>query len=154
MTDPTARVVETACHCAGSPHQRDRFVLPAELPVEAGISAISALAQIGDSGGDAGAALIGAILRNGGISEWNLLDDEGNMVPLNPSNVSKRVTWQRGGVELSTAVFQQYVNGKDLTPFGLTSSLNGTASSSPAGPTEVLTSPKTRSSRKPRAPSE
>ena len=153
MTDLTPREVETACHCAGSPHPRDRFVLPAELPIPAGIAAITALSQVG-AHGDAAAALINAILVNGGISEWNLLDDEGNRLPLTPDNVARRVTWQKGGVELSNAAFAQYVNGKDLAPFGLTSSRSKTAKSSPNGQTEPSTSPKTRSSRKRPAPIE
>ena len=152
MTDPTPREVETACFCAGSPHQRDLFVLPAELPITAGIAAISALAQVGE--GDAGGALINAILVNGGIREWNLVDDDGKPLPLTPTNVTRRVTWQRGGVELANAAFAQYVNGKDLTPFGLTSSQRTTAASSPNGQTADSTSPKTRSSRKRPAPSE
>ncbi len=153
MTDPTPREVETACFCPGSPHQRDHFVLPAELPVEAGIAAIGVIARLESTGGDAGAALIGAILRNGGISEWNLVDEEGASLPLTPDNISKRVTWQRGGVELSTALYQQFVTGKDLTPFGLTGSPNGTAPSSPTGQTEASTLPKTRSSARRPAPS-
>ncbi len=151
MTDPTPREVETACFCAGSPHQRDHFVLPAELPITAGIAAVSALAQAGS--GDAAAALINAILVNGGIKEWNLVDEEGQPLPLNPTNVTQRVTWTKGGVELSNAAFAQYVNGKDLAPFGLTSSRKRTAASSPNGQTASSTSPKTSSSRKRRAPS-
>jgi hypothetical protein len=152
MTDPTPREVETACFCAGSPHPRDRFVLPAELPITAGIAAVSALSQVGRDG-DAAAALINAILVNGGIAEWNLVDEDGNNLPVNPTNVVSRVTWQKGGVELSNAAFAQYVNGKDLTPFGLGSSRKRTARSSPNGQTASSTSPKTRSSRKRPAPS-
>lgn len=153
MTDPTPREVETACFCPGGPHQRDHFVLPAELPVEAGIAAIGVIARLETTGADPGAALIGAILRNGGISSWNLVDAEGETLPLTPANVAKRVTWQKGGVEVSTALYQQFVNGKDLTPFGLTGSAKPTDDSSPNGQTEPSTSPKTRSSPKPRTPS-
>ena len=148
MTTSEPREVRTACYCPGTPHpDGDRFVLPAELPVEAGIAAVSALASVGEHG-DAAAALIGAILRNGGISEWNLVDDAGDSIRITPAHVAARVTWQRGGVELSNAAFGQYVNGKDLTPFGLTSSTKPTAGSSRNGQTASSTSPKTRSSRK------
>ncbi len=153
MTDLTSRDVETACHCAGSPHERDRFVLPADLPIPAGIAAVSALASVGPSG-DAAAALINAILVNGGIADWNLVDDQGNRLPINPTNVAARVTWQKGGAELSNAAFAQWVVGKDLTPFGLGTSRKRTAASSPNGQTAPSTSPKTRSSRKRPAPSE
>jgi hypothetical protein len=152
MTDSTPREVETACFCAGSPHERDRFVLPAELPPRAGIAAVTTLAQVGEHG-DAAGALIEAILYNGGIKEWNLVDEDGKPLPLTPDNVASRVTWQRGGVELANAVFQQYVNGKDLTPFGLATSHKTSGKSSRNGQTASSTSPKTRSSSKPHAPS-
>lgn len=153
MTDQSPREVETACFCAGSPHSGDRFVLSAELPVPAGIAAVSALAQVGPHG-DAAAALINAILVNGAITEWNLVDENGERLPINPTNVSQRVTWQKGGVELSNAAFAQYVSGKDLAPFGLTSSAKKNGRSSPTGRTATSTSPKTRSSSKPPAPTE
>ena len=155
MTDLTPREVRLSrCYCAGTPHtDGDLFVLPAELPIPAGIAAVSALAQVGPSG-DAAAALINAILVNGGIQSWNLLDDNGDRLPINPTNVAARVTWQKGGVELANAAFTQFVNGKDLTPFGLTTSRKRTARSSPNGQTEPSTSPRTRSSRKRPAPIE
>lgn len=154
MTDPTPREVRlTRCYCPQTPHpDGDRFVLHAELPIPAGISAITALAQVGASG-DAAAALINALLLNGGIAEWNLVDESGNPLPINADNVARRVTWQKGGVELSNAAFAQWVNGRDLTPFGLTNSASRTATSSPNGQTATSTSPKTRSSPKRRAPS-
>lgn len=154
MTDSVGpREVRLAkCYCAGEPHpDGDTFVLPAELPVPAGIAAITALASVGESG-DAAAALINAILLNGGIKEWNLVDDDGSALRVSPNNVAARVTWSKGGVELSNAAFAQFVNGKDLTPFGLTNSTSSTAASSPNGRTATSTSPKTSSSRKRRAP--
>lgn len=152
MTDPTPREVRLAtCYCPGTPHpDGDRFVLPADLPIEAGIAAVSALASTG-ADGDAAASLIGAILRNGGIAEWNLVDENGDRLRITPSNVAARVTWQRGGVDLSNAAFAQWVHGKDLTPFGLTNSTSSTADSSPSGPTAPSTSPRTTSSSKRRA---
>lgn len=158
MTEPTPRtVVLKQCYCPQSPHaDGDRFVLHAELPIPAGIAAITALAQVGTSG-DAAAALINALLLNGGIAEWNLIDLDGNgnayLLPINADNVARRVTWQKGGVELSNAAFAQWVNGKDLTPFGLTSSVSRTAASSPNGQTATSTSPRTRSSARHPAPS-
>lgn len=158
MTTATNREVKLRrCYCPQNPHaDGDRFVLHAELPIPAGIAAITALAQVGEAG-DAAAALINALLLNGGIAEWNLvdLDDKGNPYPLpiNADNVARRVTWQKGGVELSNAAFAQWVNGKDLTPFGLTSSRSRTGESSPNGQTATSTSPRTRSSAKRPAPS-
>lgn len=156
MTDPTPREVRlTRCYCPGEPHpDGDRFVLHAELPIPAGIAAISALQQLVGSAGDKAAGLINALLLNGGIAEWNLVDDKGHPLPINADNVARRVTWPRGGVELSNAAFAQWVNGKDLAPFGLTSSASRTDESSPNGRTATSTSRKTRSSEKLPAPSE
>ena len=154
MTDVNAPIeVRTACHCAGTPHpDGDVFVLATELPIEAGVAAVSALANSG-AVGDAGPALIGAILRNGGIVRWNLVDAEGNELAVTPANVRTRVTWLKGGVELAAAVYRQFVDGKDLTPFGLTNLTSKNGASSPNGQTERSTSPKTRSSRSRREPS-
>ncbi len=153
MTDQTPREVETACHCAGGPHERDRFTLPVDLPIPAGLAAVTALAQVGEHG-DAAAALINAILVNGGISSWNLVDDKGDPLPINPTNVATRITWTKGGVELASAAYAQWVNGKDLAPFGLRQSRKPTAASSPNGRTARSTSRKPRSSETRPAPSE
>src|SRR5688500_15919108 len=93
--------VTTACFCPNTPHERDEFHLAEELPIEAGIAAATALA--GADGGSAAAVLVGALLRNGAIVSWNLVDDDGDALSVNPANVGKRVTWLKGGVELSSA---------------------------------------------------
>lgn len=147
------REVRTACHCAGSPHEHDLYTLAAELPIEAGIAAASALASLGQHG-NAAASLIGAIVRNGAIERWNLVSTDGKPLPINPDTVAKRVTWTKGGVELTNAVFEQYVNGADLAPLGLVTSQPTSTKSSPTGPTASSTSPKTRSSSRRPAPSE
>lgn len=155
MIDPQnpREVRLTRCWCPGEPHpDGDRFVLAADLPPRAGIAAVTRLAQVGEHG-DAAGALIEAILYNGGIVSWNLVDDEGKPLPVTPDNVAARVTWQKGGVELSNAAFALYVNNADLAPFGLTNSRSSNGASSPNGPTAPSTSAKTRSSSKRPAPS-
>jgi hypothetical protein len=151
MSEPTPRVVETSCFCAGKPHEQDRYVLPARLPPRAGIAAVTALTAAGEHG-DAAGVLIEAILVNGGISEWNLVDDEGKELPLTPDNVAERVTWDRGALELSNGVFAQYVQGQ-LGFFGLGTFPKRSAKSSPNGRTAASTSARTRSSPKPPVPS-
>lgn len=148
MSDP----VLVACHCPGTPHDNDEFTLADELPIEAGIAAASALA--GAEGGNAAAVLIGALLRHGAIERWNLVDDEGNPLSISPSTVRERVTWLKGGVELSNAALERYVNKRHLAPFGLTNSASPNGKSSRSGRTARSTSPKTPSSPKPPEPSE
>lgn len=153
MTDSETRVVETACHCAGSPHERDRFTLSADIPIGAGVAVLTALQEQGEHGNNA-AALIEALLFNGGITDWNLVDDKGERLRITPDNVASRVTWRKGGAELAIAANQQWISGADLTPFGLGNSQRTSAASSPNGQTEDSTSPRTSSSRKRPVPSE
>ena len=148
MADP----VKTACHCPGTPHEFDEFTLVDDLPIEAGIAAAASLASA--DGSNAAAALIGALLRNGAISHWNLVDEDGKPEPVNPANVARRVTWLKGGVELSNAALSRYVNAEHLAPFGLTSSAKKNGKSSPGGRTARSTSRRTTSSPDTPAPSE
>lgn len=148
MSDP----VVVACHCPGTPHDNDEFFLADELPIEAGIAAAAALAS--SEGGNAAAVLIGALLRNGAIVGWNLVDDNGDSLPVNPLNISRRVTWLKGGVELSNAALARYVTADSLAPFGLSSSASRNGTSSRGGRTGRSTSRKTPSSPTPPEPSE
>lgn len=143
--------VKTACFCPNTPHENDEFWLAEELPIEAGIAAAGALTSA--DGANAAATLIGALLRNGAIVRWNLVDDEGDLVPVNPANVAKRVTWLKGGVELSSAALERYVNAANLAPFGLDSSPRKKRKPSAGGRTGRSTSAKTSSSPEPPAPS-
>lgn len=152
-TEQSPREVDTACYCPGTPHERDHFVLPSDLPIPAGLAAVTALAQVGEHG-DAAAALINAILVNGGIAAWNLVDDKGDALPINPTNVATRITWTKGGVELASAAYAQWVNGKNLAPFGLRQSATPTRASSRNGQTARSTSRKPRSSATLPAPTE
>jgi hypothetical protein len=150
MTDRTPREVRTDCYCPGSPHpDGDLFVLPADLPMEAGHAA--AIAATNAVAGDAEPAIVGAILRNKGISEWNLVDAEGRPMPLTGKNVAARVTWEKGGAALINAVYAQYVTAQ--VPLASENSTKETDDSSPNGQMESLTSPKTPSSRKRRTSS-
>lgn len=146
--------VRTPCFCPGTPHEEDVYhLVDAEhLPIDAGVAAASALSTVGD--GNAGAVLIGALLRHGAIRRWNLVDADGGAVPINPSTVGDRLTWVKGGVELANAALERYVLASGA-PFGSGSSTfpkrNGRSSN--GGPTEGSTSRRTRSSSPRREPS-
>lgn len=145
--------VRTACHCAGSPHEFDLYTLAEDVPIPAGIAVATALGDPRHEGEYNLAVLVTTMLEHGGITAWNLVDEEGKDLVLSPANVRRRVTWRKGGMELTNAAYKLWVNGKDLTPFGLPSSPSPRPKSSPTGPTASSTSPKTRSSRSRRVPS-
>lgn len=149
MSDQLNEPVKTACFCPGTPHEEDVYHLrdAEQLPIDAGVAAASALSTVGD--GNAGAVLIGAFLRHGAIKAWNLVDDKGDNVPINPGTVGDRLTWVKGGVELANAALERYVNPKTLAPFGLNTSTRKKGKSSPGGRTARLTSVKTPSSSLP-----
>lgn len=144
--------VRTACFCPNTPHEQDVYHLVdgEHLPIDAGVAAASALSTVGD--GYAGAVLIGALLRHGAIKSWNLVDEEGEAVPINPRTVGDRLTWVKGGVELADAALERYVIAAGA-PFGSASSPKKNGTSSPVGPMELSTSAKTRSSSSRRASS-
>jgi hypothetical protein len=145
--------VRTGCHCPNTPHDEDLFYLrdADHLPIDAGVAAAGAIATVGD--GNVGAVLIGAFLRHGAIRAWNLVDEGGAAVPINPGTVGERLTWVKGGIELANAALERYVNAKTLAPFALGTSPRKNGSSSNGGPTARSTSPKTRSSSARPAPS-
>ena len=148
-----SREVRTACHCAGGPHEFDLFTLAEDVPIPAGIAVATALSSPSNEGEYNLAVLVTTMLEHGGIESWNLVDDEGSDLVLSPANVRRRVTWRKGGMELTNAAYKLWVNGKDLAPFGLPSSPRVKGKSSPTGPTASSTSPRTRSSSKRPAPS-
>lgn len=145
--------IKTACHCPETPHEHDLFYLvdAEHLPIDAGIAAAAALSTVGD--GNAGAVLIGAFLRHGAIQRWNLVDDKGDDVPVNPSTVADRLTWVKGGIELANAALERYVNAKTLAPFGLNTSPRKNGKLSSGGRTARSTSRVTPSPSTPPAPS-
>lgn len=146
--------IKTDCYCPETPHEADEFYLvdAEHLPPEAGIAAANAISSLGAEegltvpGGDVAAALIGAFLRFGAIRRWNLVDDKGNDVPINPGTVRDRLTWVKGGRELSQEALGRYITAKTLTPFGLSTSVKRTRTSSNSGRTARSTSAKTSSS--------
>ena len=148
MNDP----VTTPCYCPGKPHERDEYQLADELSTEAGIAAATVLATA--DGESAAAAVTGAMMRNGVIIGWNLVDEDGQLLPITAANVGKRVTWLKGGIEVGGAVLQRFVNAKHLNPLASSSSGKKSAKSSRNGRTARSTSPKTPSSVKPLEPSE
>ena len=144
--------ITTDCFCPNTPHEKDEFYLvEAEaLPPEAGIAAAAAVGTLGGGesvpGTEVAAILVGTFLRFGAIRRWNLVDEKGNDVPINPGTVRNRLTWVKGGRELSNAALERYVNDKILAPFGLNTSAKTNGKSSSSGRTARSTSRTTNSS--------
>lgn len=137
--------VTTKCFCPETPHDRDEFTLAdgEHLSIDAGLAAAVALSVAGT---DATVTdIIGPLLRHGAITSWNLVDGEGNKVPINPQTVGERLTWLKGGLELANAAIERYVTGKGA-PFGSGSSPKKNVKSLSGGQTARSTSAKTPSS--------
>lgn len=143
MSDP----IKTPCYCIGKPHEFDEFTLADKLPMGAGLAASVA-------GVDGGVeSIVPALLRHGAIASWNLVDEKGNRVPINPSTVDERLTWETATEFLSEAL-PRLISSVMPTPLGSARSVKKTAKSSRNGRTAALTSVKTSSSPEPPTPSE
>ena len=153
--EQAAGPVRTRCYCPNTPHEADLIHLHSadSLPIEAGVAAAMALSNAGGVDGLSASELIGALLRHGAVSSWNLVDEQGDALPVNPRTVAERLTWTKGGVELANAALQRYVIDEQA-PFGSRISQSPSEPSSPTGPTDLPTSAKTESSYTPPEPSE
>jgi hypothetical protein len=154
MEEPNG-AIRTVCHCPGTPHDADLFWLAEELPMAAGLAASSAT-QNGVAESDALATVIPAMLRNGALARWNLVDDEGKPLALTPRSIESRLTWVKGGREFLNEALTQLIamlNG-EAAPFAspISRRMNGTSSS--GGPTPKRISRTKSSSPQRRVPSE
>ena len=149
MGDP----IKTACHCPGQPHAEDQFQLADELPMAAGLAASGAM-QESSSEGDLLASVIPAMLRNGALARWNLVDDNGNPLPINARTISERLTWVRGRefIEQALPKLIASLNGES-GPFASPTSRKTNGMSSSGGRTKKRTSRTMSSSPRPLEPS-
>lgn len=143
MSDP----IKTPCYCPGKPHEFDEFTLADKLPIGAGLAA----AVAGVDGGVE--TVVPALLRHGAIAKWNLVDEDGNAVPITPATVDERLTWETATEFLSEAL-PRLISSVMPTPLGSAKSARKIARSSRNGQTGGLTSVKTSSSSTPPTPSE
>ena len=146
--------VRTTCHCPGTPHDADLFWLADELPMAAGLAASGAM-QESSSEADLLASVIPAMLRNGALVRWNLVDDDGKPLPINARTISERLTWVKGRqfIEQALPRLIASLNGESAPFVSPTSHrMNGTSSS--GGRTKKPTSRTTSSSPQLLEPSE
>lgn len=145
MSDP----ILTPCYCPDTPHEHDEFVLVDELPLAAGLAAAQATGLEG---------IVPALLRNGAIASWNLVDDKGRKVPITPQTIDKRLTWSKS-VEFLAEALPRLIElanpGEPANPGPLVSASSAKRNGKPSrgGRTARLTSVKTPSSPEPPEPS-
>jgi len=141
MSDP----IKTPCYCPDTPHEHDEFFLCDELPMAAGLAAAMSNGQLD--------GIVPALLRNGAIASWNLVDSEGKPLPITPENVDRRLTWSKA-VDFLNEALPRLIAMVNPGPLVSTVSAKKSGKPSRSGRTDTLTSVKTSSSAEPLEPSE
>lgn len=119
--------IKTPCYCPNKPHENDEFTLAEELPMGAGLAA----AVAGAAGGGV-EVMVPAMLRNGAIVRWNLVDEEGKELPITAETVDGRLTWATAKEFLNEAL-PRLVSGLSGVPLGSAPSPKKTERSSRNG---------------------
>ena len=113
---PDVAVPIGPCLCPDTPHPGgDVVYLTAQLSAQGGMAAQGAIA---DGFDDAVRLqeLLWRIYRDHGIVSWNLLDEDGEPVPLTPSNIERALPFGKGGRAVADAADDLY-NADVLAPF-------------------------------------
>jgi hypothetical protein len=85
-----------ACYCPGSPHEADLVYLAPALSMAGGMAAQSAIAEGIDDRIRLQEMLAEVWMRHGVVS-WNLVDEQGDPVPVNAVNVAAALPYGKGG---------------------------------------------------------
>ena len=104
------------CECPGTPHGDGDFVYLA--PVMSAPGGMAAQAAINDGFADSIRLqeMLWRVYRDHGIVSWNLLDDEGEPVPITPENLELALPYGKGGRAISEVADGLY-SEDILTPF-------------------------------------
>lgn len=95
-SEPVAVPLE-ACYCPGTPHgDGDVVYLAPELSMAGGMAAQAAIVE-GVSDSIRLQELLAAIWLRHGVVGWNLLDEDGQPVPLNADTVTRALPFGKGG---------------------------------------------------------
>ena len=113
---PPVPVAIGPCLCPGTPHDGGDVVYLA--PVLSAAGGMAAQGAISDASGDGVLLqeLLWRIYRDHGIVDWNLLDEEGDPVPLTPENKTQALPYGKGG-ELVANKADELYNEDVLRPF-------------------------------------
>ena len=108
------------CLCPGTPHAEDLVYLAPSLSAAGGMAAQGAIADAStDDGTVDGVALqelLWRVYRDHGVIGWNLLDDDGDPVPLSRDNKDRALPYSKGGRKVGDAADELYLEDV-LTPF-------------------------------------
>jgi hypothetical protein len=89
------------CPCLGSPHEDGDIVyLYPELSMAGGMAAQGAISEAsGDSGLDGVRLqeLLAEVWIRHGVASWTFLDDNGEAIPVSPSNIAAALPYAKGG---------------------------------------------------------
>lgn len=133
------RVRVGACLCPDAPHADGDFVtLTTTMSIDAGVAAVQALAEAGESATD---LLVTRTVLPYMISSWDFLDAEtGEPIPISPDTVAEALPWNEGGREVISALGEA-LRGRPLASRGSPRTNSKSSPSTPTAPT-----PATRSS--------
>jgi len=88
------------CGCTGTPHDGDEVYLARHLSMTGGMAAQAAISE---SDGDAIRLqeLLARIWISHGIVGWNLVDADGDPLPVDTANVAARLPYGKGGMAVA-----------------------------------------------------
>lgn len=135
-----------ACYCPGTPHETDVVYLRPALTMAGGMAAMGAI-QDGMTDQILLQELLAKVWMRHGIVGWNLVDEEGRPLPVDPGTIEAALPYARGGRLVADAADELYARSI-LDP--LEAKLR---SISPSGRTNGSTSTPRPSTRRRRSPS-
>ena len=113
---PDVAVPIGKCLCPGTPHpDGDVVYLTAQLSAPGGMAAQGAITDGFDDAVKL-QELLWRIYRDHGIVSWNLVDEDGESVPLTPANIEMALPYGKGGRAVADAADDLY-NEDVLGPF-------------------------------------
>ena len=96
------------CECPGTPHgDGDLVYLAPVLSARGGMAAQGAINDAGTDGVKL-QELLWRVYRDHGVTGWNLVDDDGDPVPLTPENVDLALPFGKGGQAVADKADELY----------------------------------------------
>ena len=85
-----------ACYCPGTPHETDVVYLRPSLSMAGGMAAQAAIQDgIGDQ--ILLQELLARVWMRHGVVGWNLVDEEGSPLPIDPATIDQALPYGKGG---------------------------------------------------------
>ena len=113
---PDVPVTIGPCECPGAPHgDGDVVYLAPALSAPGGMAAYGAIVDASDDAVKL-QELLWRVYRDHGITSWNLLDEDGEPVPMTTQNIAIALPYGKGGRLVADKADELY-NEDVLTPF-------------------------------------